>query len=69
MSIYIIEAFVKMREEMATNREVLQRLAEIDKNLLQQDNALFDIYPKLLPLLEPVEDTVSEKRKMGFAAN
>jgi len=68
MSIYIIEAFVKMREEMATNREVLQRLAEIDKNLLQQDNALFDIYSKLLPLLEPVEDTVSEKRKMGFSA-
>ena len=69
MSIYIIEAFVKMREEMATNREVLQRLAEIDKNLLQQDNALFDSYGKLLLLLEPVEDTVSEKRKMGFAAN
>ena len=68
MSIYIIDASVKMREEMATNREVLQRLAEVDKTLLQQDNALFDIYSKLLPLLEPVEETVSEKRKMGFSA-
>jgi len=66
MSIYIIEAFVKMREEMATNREVLQRLAEIDKNLLQQDNALFDIYSKLLPLLEPVEENLSKKRTMAF---
>jgi len=54
---------------MATNREVLQRLAEIDKNLLQQDNALFDIYSKLLPLLEPAEETVSEKRAMGFSAD
>ena len=66
MSIYIIEAFVKMREEMATNREVLQRLAEIDKNLLQQDNALFDIYSKLLPLLEPVEENLSKKSTMAF---
>ena len=57
MSIHIIEAFVKMREEMATNREVLQRLAEIDKTLPQQDNALFDIYSKLLLLLEPAEET------------
>lgn len=69
MSIYIIEAFVKMREEMATNREILQRLAEIDRNLLQQDNALFDIYSKLLPLLEPVDETTGEKRKMGFSAD
>lgn len=29
MSVYIIEAFVKMREEMTTNREILKRLAEI----------------------------------------
>ena len=69
MSIYIIEAFVKMREEMATNREVLKRLAEIDKDLLQHDNALFDIYSKLLPLLEPAEDETTEKRKMGFTAD
>jgi hypothetical protein len=67
LSIYIIEAFVKMREAMATNREVLQRLAEIDKNLLQQDNAFFDIYSKLLPLLERPEEEVSERRKMGFS--
>ena len=66
MSIYIIEAFVKMREEMATNQEILKRLAEIDKSLLQQDSALFDIYSKLLPLLEPPEEDTIEKRKMGF---
>jgi hypothetical protein len=68
MSVYIIEAFVKMREEMTANREILKRLAEIDKSLIQHDTALFDIYNKLLPLLEPpIEE--GEKRKMGFPAD
>lgn len=68
MSVYIIEAFVKMREEMTANREILKRLAEIDKSLIEHDTALFDIYNKLLPLLEPpIEE--GEKRKMGFSAD
>ena len=69
MSVYIIEAFVKMREEITTNREILQRLAEFDKNLLEHDTALFDIYSKLIPLLEPPEEGNTEKRKMGFTAD
>jgi len=69
MSVYIIEAFVKMREEMTTNREILKRLAEIDKSLIQHDTALFNIYNKLLPLLEPPIEEEGEKRKMGFSAD
>lgn len=66
MSIYIIEAFVKMREEMAANNEILKRLAEVDKSLLEHDNALSDIYSKLLPLLDHSDASEDQKRKMGF---
>ena len=34
MSLYIIRAFVKMREDLAANAAILKRLAEIDKSLL-----------------------------------
>jgi hypothetical protein len=34
MSVYVIRAFVKMREDYAVNSAVLKRLAEIDKALL-----------------------------------
>jgi len=34
MSVYVIRAFVKMREDLATNAAILKRLAEIDKTLL-----------------------------------
>ena len=53
MSVYIIRAFVKLREDQAANAAVLKRLAEIDKTLLIHDSALRDIYQKLRPLLEP----------------
>ena len=53
MSVYIIRAFLKLRETLVANQAVLKRLAEIDKTLLQHDTALRDIYGKLRPLLQP----------------
>ncbi len=44
MSVYVIRAFVQMREEQAANAALLKRLAEIDRTLLQHDaaTALFE---------------------------
>ncbi len=53
MSVYVIRAFVKMREDLAANAAILKRLAEIDKTLLIHDAALREIFQKLRPLLEP----------------
>jgi hypothetical protein len=53
MSVYVIRAFVKLREQLAANHAILKRLAEIDQTLLTHDAALRDIYEKLLPLLTP----------------
>ncbi|MGC9452146.1 MAG: ORF6N domain-containing protein [Oceanipulchritudo sp.] len=64
MSVYVIRAFVKMRENLMANAIILKRLAEIDKTLMRHDQALWDIYQKLLPLLQPPE--VKPKRRLGF---
>ena len=64
MSVYIIRAFVKLREAQITNAAILKRLAEIDKTLLLHDSALRDIYQKLLPLLEP--PPAAPKPEIGF---
>jgi hypothetical protein len=65
MSVYVVRAFVQMREELATNREILKRLAEIDRTLLQQDAGLRSIYRKLLPLLQRAP--LPPKRRIGFS--
>ena len=66
MSIYVIRAFVRLREQIAANAAILKRLAEIDKTLLQHDTSLRDIYRKLLPLLQPAPE--APKRRIGFVS-
>lgn len=64
MSVFIVRAFIRQREVLATNAAILKRLAEIDKSLLVHDHALRDIYQKLLPLLQP--PPAPPKRRIGF---
>ena len=64
MSVYVVRAFIRMREQLVVNAAILKRLAEIDKSLLQHDSALRDIYHKLLPLLQPPPDP--PRRGIGF---
>lgn len=67
MGVYVVRAFIRMREQLVANAAILKRLAEIDKTLLQHDSALRDIYRKLLPLLEPTP--VPPKRRIGFISD
>jgi len=64
MRLYVIRAFVKMREDLTANAAILKRLAEIDKPLLLHDLALRDIFQKLRPLLEP--PPLPPKPQIGF---
>jgi hypothetical protein len=64
MSLYIIRAFLKMRENLIANATILKRLAEIDRTLLEHDSALRDVYEKLLPMLQPPPE--QPRRRIGF---
>ena len=64
MSVFVVRAFVRLREQVAANTAILKRLAEIDKTLVQHDAALSDLYRKLLPLLQPPADP--PKRRTGL---
>lgn len=64
MSIYVVRAFVRLREELLTNTIILKRLAQHDKKLLEHDLVLQDVVEKLLPLLDP--PPAPTKRKVGF---
>lgn len=65
MSVYVIRAFVEMRETLTANDAILKRLAEIDRDLIVHGSALQDIYRKLLPLLTPPADP--PRRQIGFS--
>lgn len=64
MSVFVVRAFMQMREQLVANAAILKRLAEIDKTLLQHDSALRTIWDKLQPLLAPPPEL--PKRRIGF---
>jgi phage regulator Rha-like protein len=64
MSVYVIRAFIRIREDLVANAAILKRLAEIDKTLLIHDVTLREILQKLRPLLEP--PTEPPRPEIGF---
>jgi len=64
MSIFVIRAFVRIRQELLTRHEMEKRLDHIEKILLVHDDALKDVYDKLRPLLLPPPEP--EKKPIGF---
>jgi len=64
MSVFVVRAFVHMRERLAANAEIIKRLAEIDKTLMEHDQVLGTIWQHLQPLLAPPPDP--PRRKIGF---
>ena len=64
MSVFVVRAFMQMREQLAANAAILKRLAEIDRTLLEHDGALREIWGQLQPLLAPPPE--APRRRVGF---
>jgi hypothetical protein len=66
MSLYLMRAFVEMRETILTNATILQRLAEIDGRLLEHDSVLREVVERLQPLLDAPAVEEAPQEKIGF---
>lgn len=64
MSIYVVRTFVKMRQELLLNSEILKRLTEHDKKFMEHNKKIGQIVRNLIPLLE--EPPSEEKPPIGF---
>ena len=70
MSVYVVRAFVKLREMLASNQELAQRLdqleARIAKKLTDHDAAIAAILSAIRELMNPPP---SKRRPIGFTAD
>lgn len=66
MSLYLVRAFVQMREAILANTAILKRLAEIDRQLIEHDSVLREVVEHLQPLLDAPETDEQAKPKIGF---
>ena len=64
MSVFVVRAFVKMREHLLKRAQMEKRLADIERTLIAHDAALRDVYQKIRPLLLPPPDP--PRKQIGF---
>ncbi|MFZ4396719.1 MAG: ORF6N domain-containing protein [Kiritimatiellia bacterium] len=65
MSVFVVRAFIKMREQLLNRIEMEKRLAEIEQGLMSHDAAMRDLYAKIRPLLLAPPDP--PKKPIGFS--
>jgi len=70
MSVYVVRAFVQLREVLASNKELGRRFAQLetrlDKKLTTHDEAIAAILSAIRQLMHP---PVPKRRPIGFAAD
>jgi phage regulator Rha-like protein len=63
MSVFVVRAFVRMREMLAKNRQLAAKINELDRRLETHDTAIQDIIEAIKELMAPEGPS---KRKIGF---
>jgi len=66
MSVFVVRAFIKMREALIGRSELERRLLRIENVLLAHDESIRELYDQIRPLLLPPPDP--PRKKIGFEA-
>lgn len=64
-SVRVVRAFIFLREQLAANKQLARKLAELEGRVGIHDEALKELFEAIRQLLEPVAPD-SPKREIGF---
>jgi ORF6N domain-containing protein len=64
MSVYVVRAFVRMREVLTTHRELARKLAALERRIDTHDETIAEILAAIRQLMAPPEPR--KKRPIGF---
>jgi hypothetical protein len=72
MSVYVVRAFVKMRELLGGTRELARKLAELEAELKGRldvhEAAIVDVLQRIMKILDPPPEPDPPRRQIGFHA-
>jgi len=70
MSVFVVRAFVKMREALAQNSQLAAKLAELERRLTDRmdvhEKAIVHILDEIRKLMAPPPQPIPERRQIGF---
>jgi len=64
MSVFVVRAFVRLRQMLAANREFADRIKELEERLETHDGTIQEIINAIRKLMNPPP---SRRSKIGFA--
>jgi len=64
VSVFVVRAFVKLRQMIAGHRELAQRIAAFERQLAEHDTQIVELSKAIRDLLAP--KPVPKKRRIGF---
>ena len=65
MSVFVVRAFVKLREMLSTHKELAHKLAELERKLQNHDESIQSLVVAIRQLMRPPESE-TPKRRIGF---
>ncbi len=65
ISIYVVRAFVQLREMLSSNKELARKFNELERKLATHDHAITELIQAIRQLMAPPEP--KKKRSIGFA--
>jgi len=65
VSIYVVRAFVQLREMLSSNKALARKLNELERKLTTHDHAITELIEAIRQLMTPPEP--KKKRSIGFA--
>ena len=63
VSVYVVRAFVKLREMLASHQELAQKLAELEQKIEAHDEDITTLFEAIRQLMEPPEKS---PKQIGF---
>lgn len=70
MSVFVVRAFVKLRQELGQNRQFAAKLAELEKKLADRldlhEKAILHLLRQMQDLLNPPPGPEPERKQIGF---
>ena len=64
VSVYVVRAFVRLRELLASNKDLARRLDQLEKKLATHDQAIAGLMNAIREMMSPPEP--AKKRRIGF---
>ena len=67
MSVFVVRAFVKLREMLTTHKELAHKLAELERKLQNHDESIRSLVVAIRQLMAtPEPEPEPPKRRIGF---